>query len=67
MPTESDSMGTIEVSDEVNWGAQTARSPIHFKIGEGSYAGRTDTGDRHSQGRKSPVPAVRSLILQYGL
>jgi fumarate hydratase, class II len=32
--TESDSMGTIEVPDEVYWGAQTARSLIHFKIGE---------------------------------
>ena len=27
-------MGTIEVPDEVYWGAQTARSLIHFKIGE---------------------------------
>jgi len=34
MRTESDSMGTIEVPDEVYWGAQTARSLIHFKIGE---------------------------------
>jgi fumarate hydratase, class II len=29
MRTESDSMGTIEVPDEVYWGAQTARSLIH--------------------------------------
>jgi hypothetical protein len=63
MLTESDSMGTIEVTG----GAQIARSLIHFNIGEGSNAGRTDTGDRHSEGRKSPVPAVRSLILQYAL
>ena len=34
MRTESDSMGTIEVPDDVYWGAQTARSLIHFKIGE---------------------------------
>jgi fumarate hydratase class II len=27
-------MGTIEVPDEVYWGAQTARSLIHFNIGE---------------------------------
>jgi fumarate hydratase class II len=27
-------MGTIEVPDEGYWGAQTARSLIHFKIGE---------------------------------
>jgi fumarate hydratase, class II len=27
-------MGTIEVPDEVYWGAQTARSLIHFDIGE---------------------------------
>jgi fumarate hydratase, class II len=34
MRTESDSMGTIEVPDEVYWGAQTARSLIHFNIAE---------------------------------
>jgi len=34
MRTESDSMGTIEVPDEVYWGAQTARSLIYFNIGE---------------------------------
>jgi len=34
MRTESDSMGTIEVPDEVYWGAQTARSLVHFNIGE---------------------------------
>jgi fumarate hydratase, class II len=34
MRTESDSIGTIEVPDEVYWGAQTARSLIHFNIGE---------------------------------
>jgi len=34
MRTDSDSMGTIEVSDDVYWGAQTARSLIHFNIGE---------------------------------
>jgi len=27
-------MGTIEVPDEVYWGAQTARSLIHFNISE---------------------------------
>ena len=34
MRMESDSMGTIEVPDDVYWGAQTARSLIHFNIGE---------------------------------
>jgi fumarate hydratase, class II len=34
MRTESDSMGTIEFFDEVYWGAQPARSLIHFNIGE---------------------------------
>ncbi len=34
MRTESDSMGTIEVPDDVYWGAQTARSLIHFEISE---------------------------------
>ena len=31
--TESDSMGPIEVPSNVYWGAQTARSLIHFDIG----------------------------------
>ena len=31
---ESDSMGTIEVSAEHYWGAQTQRSLIHFSIGD---------------------------------
>src|SRR5580692_5762210 len=30
---ESDSMGKIEVPTNVYWGAQTARSLIHFNIG----------------------------------
>lgn len=30
---ESDSLGTIEVPANVYWGAQTARSLIHFHIG----------------------------------
>src|SRR5919201_3540030 len=30
---ESDSMGTVEVPAQVYWGAQTARSLIHFNIG----------------------------------
>src|SRR6516225_10128657 len=34
MRTETDSMGTIEVPNDVYWGAQTARSLIHFNIGE---------------------------------
>jgi len=34
MRMESDSMGTIEVSDCVYWGAQATRSLIHFNIGE---------------------------------
>ncbi|MDP2363505.1 MAG: lyase family protein, partial [Ignavibacteria bacterium] len=32
--TEKDSMGDIEVPTNVYWGAQTARSLIHFAIGE---------------------------------
>ena len=32
MRTESDSMGTIEVPDDVYLGAQTARSLIHFNM-----------------------------------
>jgi fumarate hydratase class II len=31
--TETDSMGAIEVNDEVYWGAQTERSLHHFEIG----------------------------------
>ncbi|HUA00235.1 MAG TPA: hypothetical protein VMB02_07895, partial [Candidatus Aquilonibacter sp.] len=31
--TESDSMGKIEVPADRYWGAQTARSLIHFDIG----------------------------------
>ena len=31
--TESDSLGTVEVPTGVYWGAQTARSLIHFNIG----------------------------------
>jgi fumarate hydratase class II len=31
--TETDSMGPIEVPNDVYWGAQTARSLIHFDIG----------------------------------
>ncbi|MBI5534039.1 MAG: class II fumarate hydratase [Deltaproteobacteria bacterium] len=30
---ESDSMGTLDVATDVYWGAQTARSLIHFRIG----------------------------------
>src|SRR6058998_1376818 len=33
MRLESDSMGPIEVPANVYWGAQTARSLIHFNIG----------------------------------
>ena len=33
MRTETDSMGAIEVPDDVYWGAQTARSLLHFDIG----------------------------------
>ena len=32
MRTESDSKGTIEVPDEVHWGAQTARSLTHLTL-----------------------------------
>ncbi|HXW36005.1 MAG TPA: class II fumarate hydratase [Acidimicrobiales bacterium] len=34
MRTETDSMGPIEVPDDRYWGAQTARSLLHFSIGE---------------------------------
>jgi fumarate hydratase class II len=34
MRTETDSMGAIEVPNDRYWGAQTARSLIHFHIGE---------------------------------
>ncbi|MDP4840787.1 MAG: class II fumarate hydratase, partial [Alphaproteobacteria bacterium] len=30
---ESDSLGTIDVADNVYWGAQTQRSLLNFKIG----------------------------------
>src|SRR5436305_1278260 len=33
MRLESDSMGTVEVPANVYWGAQTARSLLHFSIG----------------------------------
>ena len=33
MRVESDSMGNIEVPTNVYWGAQTARSLVHFDIG----------------------------------
>ena len=33
MRMESDSMGPIEVPSNVYWGAQTARSLVHFNIG----------------------------------
>src|SRR3984885_5983746 len=33
MRIESDSMGAIEVPSNVYWGAQTARSLVHFNIG----------------------------------
>lgn len=33
MRTESDSLGTIEVPQDRYWGAQTARSLVHFTIG----------------------------------
>jgi fumarate hydratase class II len=35
--TESDSMGTIEVPSDRYYGAQSARSLIHFDIGEGMW------------------------------
>ncbi|MAJ59092.1 MAG: fumarate hydratase, class II [bacterium TMED88] len=31
--TETDSMGEVQVSDDVYWGAQTQRSLLHFSIG----------------------------------
>src|SRR5579863_10074090 len=34
MRVETDSMGAVEVPDDVYWGAQTARSLIHFAIGQ---------------------------------
>jgi fumarate hydratase, class II len=35
--TESDSMGTIEVPADKYYGAQSARSLVHFDIGEGTW------------------------------
>src|SRR6185437_1354975 len=35
--TESDSMGKIEVPSDKYYGAQAARSLIHFEIGEGNW------------------------------
>ena len=32
--TETDSMGPIEVPADRYWGAQTARSLVHFSIGD---------------------------------
>ena len=37
MRSESDSMGTIDVPAEKYYGAQSARSLIHFDIGEGNW------------------------------
>jgi fumarate hydratase, class II len=37
MRVESDSMGTIEVPADKYYGAQSARSLVHFDIGEGSW------------------------------
>ena len=34
---ETDSMGVTEVPSEKYYGAQTARSLIHFDIGEGAW------------------------------
>ncbi|MCX7880747.1 MAG: class II fumarate hydratase [Ignavibacteria bacterium] len=42
---ERDSMGEIEVPANVYWGAQTARSLIHFKIGE----------------ERMPLPVIRAF------
>ncbi|NCP62181.1 MAG: class II fumarate hydratase [Alphaproteobacteria bacterium] len=45
---ESDSLGTIDVADNVYWGAQTQRSLLNFKIG-------TET---------MPTPVIRALGIQ---
>ncbi len=37
MRTESDSMGTIQVPSDKYYGAQSARSLVHFDIGDGSW------------------------------
>jgi fumarate hydratase class II len=42
MRTESDSMGTIEVPDEVYWGAQTAEVPLGRRVSKGSSSGDND-------------------------
>jgi fumarate hydratase class II len=34
---ESDSMGTIEVPSDKYYGAQSARSLVHFDIGDGTW------------------------------
>jgi fumarate hydratase, class II len=47
MRIESDSLGEIEVPEEAYWGAQTARSLLHFPIGKEGM----------------PLPVIRALAL----
>ena len=46
---ETDSMGEIEVPDDRYYGAQTARSLIHFDIGSENDAPRADQSHGHSK------------------
>ena len=54
--TETDSMGPIDVPADRYWGAQTARSLIHFAIGDDTMPRERHPGLRHPQegrGRRS--------------
>ena len=46
---ESDSMGKIEVPSDRYYGAQTARSLIHFDIGRDDDAAGTDSRVRRAE------------------
>ena len=59
MRTETDTMGPIEVPDDRYWGAQTARSLIHFDIGPGKHD--------LNQSRFNPDRFPRGVIRAFGI
>ncbi len=69
--TETDSMGPIEVPNEHYWGAQTARSLIHFAIGHDTMAAGTHSRLRHPQeggrrgqsGARQDCPADKAELI----